>query len=250
MTYDELYNMIVAKHPLEGIPAPRPYHTLVLDNRNGHIVPLGRWYLQIGRRDKYSLHHLIDDHYEKWDTLRFLPGNICLIPGVPVNTFCLAGFNIAAKFEARKSIRSEYIYVHDWYTKYECVPNMQLRMSDGKPLNARRLDQLRIHKAKLKMVRAQLAKKKAVYLSCIKLGSRDRSNTERIRPYTNVEDRREAWAAFFSDDGNRGWLETFTRESNAFDYDNKFDRESYAKAFDRMWRYDQAAVFRTLGVTY
>lgn len=249
MTYDELLKLVrAAKDPSYGIPAPRPYYRLLFDPRTEHIIPVGQWRARTAKNRGLSLTSIIDEQIDQDDMMRFMPGNICQVR-VPANTFCLAGFGIPGKFEARTSIKTEYTYILDWYTKYECVPNMQLRMSDGKPVNARPLDKVRISKLKYREVMKIRRQKKEVYLALIKLGSRS-ENYKRIWPHTNVNERRMAWLSFFVGEGDRGWLDLFTSEANAFNYDNKDDKESYAKAFDRMWRYDQAAVFRTLGVTY
>jgi len=95
-----------------------------------------------------------------------------------ISSILLGTFGVHGKILRGTSPKAVYTYRHEMMTDYEGLPFMELRLSDSKPLKARKFDDIEYDAEKLRWYRSQLKDLRTVYAGFQRLKD---SNTEQIK---------------------------------------------------------------------
>lgn len=240
MNYQDLYREVIkAKDPQTGVRGTR-WENLILDKETQFIFPASTWAMnhrQYAHRDVTQLSNA---------NLYVRPDNVMVFAeNYRPTHFALAPFGISGRVAARISPLSEFTYVHNLFNKYETMPNMEIDFTTGKPIKARNLKNIRINQKKLLAMRKRTKELRHVFLSMVRVG--DHKESDQNKTFRDTAERRVALeAAYLEVDG---WFADLYPHYKFFarHVDPKKD-DSKRRAFDNMLRFDQAAVFKFMGV--
>lgn len=208
--------------------------------------------------------------YKRFDTMipwqesdfLFRPDNTLLIneENITADYMRLRTLAINGGIRRSTSLLTFNRYTHDLRVQYEVVPFMIVSMASGRPLNARRLDQLRIDKTAQKRTNQALAAMHKVVATVVRLAPdrwKDPLNkwSQMKEPITNARMLASVAGSFKDGIIEEGkWVDKAISLSTCFySYENKDDKEipvyeRRARQFDNMIRFHKALIFRELGV--
>lgn len=243
MKYKKLHDNIAPT----GKKAANRWRNILLNEKTGAIFPISRWAYNKAE-EKKQVPTEIDSRFF------FMPGNICIFNEIPISTFDLVPYGIPGKFEARKSIKSEYTYIHELFDKYESYPGMRVSMIDGKPLDARLLDKIELHPERLAQFEGQLKELKNVFFVVNRMGEKEPERWDWTsvggRQQTMISRRRKLLIRLLTKplDKTSNWVKALTPFYGYFWHGSYTKTKQHDKVFDNMIRFDKAALFRSLKV--
>lgn len=216
-------------------------------NEVGAIFPGSKWHIEAAAKEGriYS---------DKEAQFAFYPDDICVLNKIPLATYDLVPFGMTGKFAARQTDKSEYTYIFELFDKYEAFPAMRVSMIDGKPLEARLLNDIEYHPERLKKFKTRVKEMKNVMFVMNRMA--DETDLDRHRKYWDWEkrvkmhvDRREMMFKLLSSKTlPKDWIKKLIPYYSWFWSSAYRSIKDHNKVFDNMVRYDKAALFRNLKV--
>lgn len=246
MRYEKLLHHVTS----DKIKRTSRWRGLTVNDKTGAIFPASRYGMEQAKKEKRP-------YDENCVSFFFQPGDICVLNHVPLGMWDLAPYGIPGKFEARKSPKSEFTFVHELFDKYESFPGMELDMRGGKPLTARLLDDIEYNTERLKEFEKRVREIKHVLFTVNRMNDKepDFQGTRYCFSENDVEKRRALFVKLLSKplDKTNNWVTKLMPYYSAFYYTAKMyydpgKKPDYNKVFDNMLRFDKAALFRELKV--
>ncbi len=250
MKYKKLHDHISAKKDKRS--STTRYNGLALNEETGAIYPHNPWSARRAKEQKTPYNENTVDFY-------FVPGDICIVNRVPLAVYDLVPFGMPGRFETRKSPKSEFTFVHELFDRYESFPGMTLRMTDGKPLDARPLDEIEYNKERLDKFNAHMEEAKRVFFVINRMGDigfeDSRENHHKQGEPRVLEERRHILSRLFSTplSKNKDWPKRLLPYYKHF-WQNSNNRKGPSQSpnhnivFENMVNYDIAYLYRHLGI--
>jgi hypothetical protein len=243
MKYNKMRDHVAPK----GNKSTTRYKKLMFNEQTGAIFPISWWAAKQAEEQKRKY----DEHSAMF---YFMPGDICIFNVVPLAAYDTVPYGMTGKFETRKSFKSEYTYIHELFDKYESFPGMKVSMIDGKPLNARLLDDISCNPKRLQEFNEYLEELKKAFFVMNRLQENEPQGGSRYSHDIQImKERRELLLKLLSKplSAQKNWADKLERfyapfYHRASGYSN--NKPDHNRVFDNMLKFDKAALFRSLKV--
>lgn len=209
--------------------------------------------------------------YRNWSTKKIedisesnmiiMPNDQMILTGEQSSTL-LGSLGISARFRKRTSGLARNLYVHNCMVEYEYFSGMKVNFRTGKPIDAKRIDQLSINIIKKKEVDQMLAEMRQRYCVLARLKDLEFTAdiastwlTKNIKRYKIETEQKRSDALIkvvtnYKKDGH--WSEKLTpllyHATRNTDYQLRSIQLDPANLFDKVMKIHKSAVYRHTGV--